>query len=471
MLPEPEKSRMSVESSVPRLSVIGLGKLGSPMAAVFAARGFQVIGLDRDRACVDALNAGRSPVEEPQLQEHIDLGRDRLRATTSIDEAIAGSDVSFVIVPTPSGPDHVFSNAFVLDAVTHMGRAIGRKRGDHLVVITSTVMPGSTGGEIRHALEHSSGRVVGRTVGLCYSPEFIALGSVVHDLLHPDMVLIGECDERYGAQLEAVYALVTESAPAVHRMNFVNAEICKIAVNTFVTTKISYANMLSDFCDHLEGADVDTISRALGADSRIGAKYLKGGVAYGGPCFPRDNKAFAALGRALGVKCDLADATDRINDYQVQRLLGAEQAVGADGALVAVLGLSYKLHTPVLEQSQGMALARALMDEGYRVIVADPLSGRQGAAELGPAVQVAPGFAAAIAAADLVVITTPWPEIRSVSREAFLRPSGTLPIIDPWGLLKGTAIADVTRLILPGRGGWRSMMGRARPLAHSGTAG
>ena len=442
--------------SDPRLSVIGLGKLGSPMAAVFASRGFDVIGVDLNRGFVEALNTGRAPVDEPQLQELIDASRGRLRATDSFEEAVAASDVSFIIVPTPSAADHFFTNAFVVDAVERVGCALKRTQADHLVVVTSTVMPGATGGVIRDALERSSGRTVGKDVGLCYSPEFIALGSVVHDLLHPDMVLIGECSAGYGSRLEEIYRRVTGPGPAVHRMNFVNAEVCKIAVNTFVTTKISYANMLAELCDHLTEADVDVISRALGADTRIGAKYLRGGVAYGGPCFPRDNKAFAALGRSLGVRCDIAEATDAINDHQVQRLFGAVAASVDRRARVAVLGLSYKLHTAVVEKSQGLSLARLLLDEGYRVVVADPLSAGAGRALLGESVDVADTFEQAIASADIAVITTPWPEIRQVPVKAFVRPARRLPVVDPWGLLKDTAIAETAKVISLGRGGWRS---------------
>lgn len=422
------------------------------MAAVFASKGFDVVGLDHNRALVDALNAGKAPVDEPRLQALITASASRLRATVSVEDAILGSDVTFVIVPTPSGPDAFFTNEFVVEAVHRIGSVLASKP-NHLVVITSTVMPGSTGGVIRAALEQTSRRTVGHDVGLCYSPEFIALGSVVSDLLHPDFVLIGECNRVYGDRLESIYRATTESQPRVHRMNFVNAEVCKIAVNTFVTTKISYANMLAELCDRLDGADVDVITSALGADSRIGAKYLKGGVAYGGPCFPRDNRAYAALSRSLGVRCDLAEATDRINDHQVERLFGALDALATPGSCIAVLGLSYKLDTPVIENSQGASLTRVLLDNGFRVIVADPLRTTEALAMFGPGLDVVASLELAVAAADLVVITTPWPAIRGVPAAAFARPEGKLPVIDPWGVLKETDLASGVRLVLLGRGG------------------
>jgi UDPglucose 6-dehydrogenase len=442
---------VSNTGDVSRLSVIGLGKLGSPMAAVFAASGFEVVGVDRAPAFVDALNAGVAPVDEPGLQELLTTHRRRLRATLELEEAVLASDISFIIVPTPSGADHFFVNDYVIAAVRDIGQALRRKPGDHLIVVTSTVMPRSTGGPIRAVLEEASGRTVGIDVGLCYSPEFIALGSVVRDLQYPDMVLIGECDARYGEMLERVYRAVTRSNPRVQRMNFVNAELCKIAVNTFVTTKISYANMLSELCEHLPEADVDVVAEAVGSDSRIGVKYLKGGVAYGGPCFPRDNKAFAALAQSLDVRADIADATDRINDHQVHRLFGAVEATVPRGSRVAVIGLSYKINTSVVEKSQGMALAGLLLSEGYRVLLADPLGAGPARDTLGEGAEIASDFREAVTGADMVVITTPFRELRDLPQDAFARSGASLPVLDPWGVLADTPIATAARVLSPGR--------------------
>jgi UDPglucose 6-dehydrogenase len=449
------------QENFPTLSVIGLGKLGSPMAAVFAAKGYRVVGLDLNPAFVEALNGGRAPVAEPQLQQMIETGRQRLRATTDYGDAVKNSDVSFVIVPTPSGADGFFSNKFVIEAVEAIGRALRNKSGYHLVAVTSTVMPGSTGGEIQRALEQAAGRSVGAELGLCYNPEFIALGSVVNDMLRPDMILIGESDEKAGEILEGIYRRSTESNPHIARMNLVNAELCKISVNTYVTTKISYANMIADMCDHLPGADAAVVTHAVGADSRIGRKYLKGAIGYGGPCFPRDNKAFAALGRRLGVNCDLAEATDGINEHQIQRLLGAIEATAPAGARIAVLGMSYKPMTPVIEESQGVKLAGLLAGMDYRVTIADPMAGPAAKAVLGSAVDLVDSAASAVKAADVVVVTVPWPEFASLGGDAFERADGKLVIIDPWGLYGAAALGANVQLISLGRGDWKSRLKRS----------
>lgn len=440
-----------VLSHQPSLAVVGLGKLGSPMAAVLASKGFEVTGVDLNQVLVDAVNAGRAPVEEPRLQEYVDKGQGRLRATTDIRAAIAASDVTFVIVPTPSGSDMLFTNRHVLAAMADIGVALRGSDRYHLVVVTSTVMPGSTGGPIRLALEQASGRKVGPSLGLCYNPEFIALGTVIHDMLNPDFVLIGESDAKAGDLLAAVQASALDKKAEFRRMSFVNAELTKIAVNTFVTTKISYANMLAEFCDRLPGADVDVVTHAVGADSRIGTRYLRGGVGYGGPCFPRDNKAFAALGRQLGACTDLAEATDTVNVHQVRRIADAVGRVVACAASVAVLGLSYKPMTGVVEESHGVLLARELSRRGYAVRVHDPLGLPNARLLLGNRADYSRTAAEALAGADAAVVMTPWPEYQGAALAGAA--AGLKVVVDPWRVVSAEALPDTVLFLCPGRGG------------------
>src|SRR5262245_55067904 len=169
-----------------KASVIGLGKLGAPMAAMLASRGFPVVGSDQNREFVNAIVAGRAPVDEPNLQDLIDTHRERLSATADTAAAVAQTDITFIIVPTPSDETGRFSNRFVLSAIERVGAGLRKKAGYHVVVVTSTVMPGSMEGEIRASLEAHSGRRIGAEIGLCYNPLFVALGSVVRDLLTPE---------------------------------------------------------------------------------------------------------------------------------------------------------------------------------------------------------------------------------------------------------------------------------------------
>ena len=320
------------------------------------------------------MNEGLAPVEEPGLQELVSSSRDRLSATTDL-EAAADGELTILLVPTPSDERGAFSNAFLLDAIERVGQGLSGRDAYHVVVVASTVMPGSCDAELRPALERASGRRVGDSLGLCYSPEFIALGNVIRDMLEPDMVLIGESDRRAGDTLERLYAGVCENDPPFRRMSLVNAELTKIAVNTYVTMKISYANTLADMCERLPGADVDVVTDALGLDTRIGGKYLRGAIAFGGPCFPRDNKAFAALARELGTEAPLAEATDSVNEAQTSASARIVRSHLEDGDSVGILGLAYKPDTGVVEESPGVALAAALAEAGVREInVFDPVA-------------------------------------------------------------------------------------------------
>ena len=436
-----------------KLSIIGLGKLGAPMSAVMAHKGHTVIGVDINPRHVKAIREGRAPVNEPQLAEMIAANRERLTATENFEEAVLATDVTFIIVPTPSGRDGRFSMEFVLDAAKNVGVALRKKQSWHLVVLSSTVMPGSMGGELLPALCRYSGKRCPEDFGLCYNPEFIALGSVVRDMLRPDMILIGESDARSGAILEELYSGVCENNPPVRRMNYVNAELTKLSVNTFVATKISYANMLAQICETLPEADADVVTAALGCDTRIGAKYLKGALGYGGPCFPRDNVALSALARENGVPALLAEATDGLNRRQVPRLTKMILSRLPVGAAAGILGLSYKPNTEVIEESQGIAIAQALLAAGARVVVYDPAAMENAKQVLSGYVIFADSAEECVRLADVVAITTPWPEFQDLPPAAFQRKSGRLTVLDCWRVLPEHVAGAIEHYLTLGKGG------------------
>lgn len=325
------------------------------MAAALASKGFEVLVCDIDPEKVRAINEGRAPVQETGLQSLIADNQERLRATTSIGEAVRFADVTFVVTATPSAADGRFSLEYILPVCEEIGRELGRPLGKpafHPVVITSTVMPGDTWGRIRETLEKHSRRKCGESFGLAYNPEFIALGSVIHDFLNPDFVLLGASDPLSDARVSSVYERISD-AP-IYRTSIVNAEICKLAINSYITTKISFANMLSRICNDIPGANVDAVTAGMGMDSRIGKKYLKGGVSYGGPCFPRDNRALATLGQSLPL------VIDSFNRAQITWLV--EVVRKTYKGLVTVLGQSYKPGTNVTTESAGALLEEALLE-------------------------------------------------------------------------------------------------------------
>ncbi len=435
-----------------RITVIGLGKLGAVLAAVLAERGYLVVGVDINAASVAALNRGEAPVQEPGLEALIQKNRGRLTASKDCQGAVTSSDVTFIVVPTPSRSDGGFSLQYALQAAEQVGLALRHKTGFHLVVLSSTVLPGATRDSIQPLLEAVSGKQCGRDFGLCYNPEFIALGTVIRDLCNPDLVLIGESDPRSGEILEGIHHRICENTPLIAHMNFVNAELTKLCVNTYVTMKISYANMLAGVCERLPGADVDVVTAAVGTDSRIGSKCLKGGLGYGGPCFPRDNLAFGALARQLDAPALLSEATDRLNRQLSPRLGDQVASLLQAGQTAGILGLSYKPLTNVVEESQGLMLAQDLSKRGIRVVVYDPAAMDNARQVLNGGVIFAPSMEACAAEAHVLVITTPWEQFRNLE-PTHLRRSGEAPVIlDCWRILRQEDFAMTARFLTLGLG-------------------
>lgn len=441
------------------ISIVGLGKLGCPLAACFASRGKQVIGVDLSTRAVEALNNGVALSYEPGLQELLNDSKDNIRATWDFNDAVHSSDVTFVVVPTPSKEDGTFDNRFVIEACRSIGQGIKSKSSYHIVVIVSTVMPGSTDSVIQEALEQSSGKSIGVDFGLCYAPAFVALGSVVQNFLQPDYLLIGQSDSRAGKELEILYRTICQTNPPVMRMNFVNAELVKLANNAFVSTKITFANMLSHICERLPNAHVDTVTSTLGLDSRIGVKFLKGGLGYGGPCLDRDNVALAAMAQGIGVDALLAKATDQANWQEVTKLVELVKLKRGVSTSVGVLGLAYKPNTDVIDASQGVMLVQALVKEGIRVVAYDPAANEEAKRVLSKSVVFADSADQCVRKTDVTVLTTPWKAFKELDPKAFsTNESSNHPklLIDCWRMLDADKYSRVADYLPLGIGPVRS---------------
>lgn len=385
------------------------------MAATFAQRGFQVVGIDVDPEKVLKINQGQAPVEEPLLAKTIAAGQSRLRAATQAREAVA-TDVSFFIPPSPSLPDGSFSNEFLLRAMQSAAQAIrqaGKKH--HLFVCSSTTTPGAMDSVLIPMLEKEIGGVCGRDFGVCYNPEFIALGNVINGLLEPDMVLIGESDSRSGDALEELYKKYNRNTPRIARMSIISAELTKIAVNSFITMKISFTNQLRLIAESLPQANIHTILDAIGSDSRIGKKYLRAGLSFGGPCFPRDNRLLAYTASRLGLSAPLAEATDKVNEATKQSLLETVNRLTKPGDTVAVLGLAYKPDTWIVEESAGLHLAQHLQRHGRKVLVHDYAAQPSNSPSLYEfQILDDPHSLGARADVKVAVLCCPWPQYSSL---------------------------------------------------------
>ena len=436
------KETAQAEGTSARISVFGLGKLGSVLAGCWASRGFRVIGTDLDTHRVDLVKRGIPPVQETKLETVFATAGQRLTATEDAERAVHDSDVTMLVVPTPSLADGRYDSAHILSACDPIGRVLRHKESYHLVVVKSTVFPGASDREIVPTLEAVSGKTCGRDFGYCYNPEFIALGSVVRNLLEPEFLLIGQRDEKAGRLLAELHGRMLGEMPPMPRMTCVNAELAKLALNSYVAMKITFANSVAALCERMPGGDADTVNGALSLDSRVGEKCLRGGLGFGGPCFPRDNRAIARLAEELDVAFPLADATDRGNAQIARRIASRVAEALPPGSVVSVLGLSYKPDTPVVEESQGLWIARWLAEQGFRVRVYDPLAMVEAGLVLGDAVDYAKSVEGCISEADAVIVATPADLFRHLPAER-MRRAGPRVVLDCWGLCDEDALTDV----------------------------
>lgn len=365
-----------------KIAVIGLGKLGLPFALLLAHAGHKVSGLDLSHSRL--LQIKENNLEpEPEVANLVStVDSKNFQVSHEWKTVLADTEISFIVVPTPSDSSGMFTNKYLVEALQEIGKSASILASRHAVCVVSTVMPGSCDNELSEALFGQISRFEDREkISLTYSPEFIALGSIVRNMKFPDLILLGEKDEWAGNLVLNATSSICHNDPFIERMSCASAEITKISINTYVTSKISYANMIAEIADKTTDANKFQILDAIGRDSRIGSKYLRPGLGFGGPCFPRDNRALATYAFNLGVNASMAYATQEINLRQpevwVDRIESKLTSIGA-GKKILLLGMSYKPGSFVVEESQAIAITSRLAERGYAVSAHDPLADLDG---------------------------------------------------------------------------------------------
>jgi nucleotide sugar dehydrogenase len=344
-----------------KIGLIGAGRLGICLALLMENAGYDVLVSDIREDYVDSLNKKIIQTAEPHVTEHLKEATN-IEATTDNKKVIAECDIVFTLVATPSSPDGSYDVSSVWDVVRDFQES-SNVQGKTLVV-GCTTNPGDC--------ERFQDTLRPYGVSVIYNPEFIAQGSIIKDLTHADMVLIGGDNEEVMDYLSEMYKKIQVIKPKISRMSLTAAELVKLAVNCYLTTKISYANMVGEVMT-MAGMEeeIEIVLNAIGNDSRVGTKYLRYGYGFGGPCLPRDNRSFAAFAKKLGLTYNLGETTDNFNYEHSKFLKKYFVEKNKDNRPYYFSYISYKKGTDILTESQQYILCQDLLDAGYIVYIDD----------------------------------------------------------------------------------------------------
>lgn len=408
-----------------KISVIGSGYVGLVTGACFAKLGNDVVLVDIDAERVDMINRGEVPFYEPGLGEILKegLAQGKIEAITDTISSVKWADVVFICVQTPTTPDGSVDITYVRAATKSVGEGLREREdtGYPVVVVKSSVVPGTTEFLVKPILEDLSGKKAGVEFGLAMNPEFLREGAAVKDFLEPDRIVIGALDEKSRNILSSLYSGF--NCPLLHT-NLVTVEMIKYASNAFLATKISFINEIANICESVPGLDVLEVARGIGLDHRVNPQFLNAGVGFGGSCLPKDLKALVAFVEDKGnYEPKLLKSVLEVNDFQPLRLVDlAVRVLGSlSGKRVSVLGLSFKPNTSDMREAPSIKIINRLLELEAEVVAYDPVARETARKELGDRITYAETVEECLKGADCCFIVTEWEQFKNLEPSDFKR--------------------------------------------------
>jgi UDPglucose 6-dehydrogenase len=416
------------------VSIVGMGYVGLCTAATFASRGIRTIGIDIDEERIDHIRKGNAPIHEPQLDTMLkNAVKDKLLEATTDITYVADTDTTFLTVGTPSRLDGSIDLRFLKKAAIDLGDSLWKKGRYHLVVVKSTVVPGTTSNVVQPTLENHAETKVGRSLGLCANPEFLKEGTAINDALHPDKIVIGSKDKKSANQLTRLYRkFYASKLPPVILTSPQAAELVKYASNAFLATKISFINTIANIAQRTPGVDVGTVAKAIGLDPRIGELFLKAGPGYGGSCFHKDLQALITYSKKNGYNPVLFQATEETNEKQATRVVDmAKKLLGSlSDKKIAVLGLAFKKDTDDIREAASLRVISQLKKKGAQVIAYDPMAIPNAKKALSDQIEYAENPHSTLQGTDCAVIMTEWDQFQKLKPQDFRSYMKTPNIVD-----------------------------------------
>ncbi len=432
-----------------KLSVIGTGYVGLTTAVGLSSKGHQVIGVEKRQELLSFISQGKSPIYEEGLEELLRkcLGGKNLSLTSDLERAIVESDISFICVGTPQGEGGQIDLSAIREVSGEVGAALRKKEGRHIVVVKSTVLPGTTISVVGRAIEEKSGKKAGEGFAIAMVPEFLREGSALKDFLEPDRIVIGVEDEKTEKILVELFSK-SFKAPLVV-VNTKTAEMIKYANNAFLALCISFSNEMAQICEKSGQIDAYDVMDAVAKDGRITiygkdgsravpgiAKYLVPGCGFGGSCFPKDLAALSCLAKDMGMPQSLVEKTREVNELQtrlvadsVERILGKVK-----DKPIAVLGVAFKPETDDIRMSPALTIIEGLEKKGAKVRAFDPQALGKMLSQFGERIQCCASAREALSGAEMAVVVTGWKEFKSLLPEDFISAMKTARVFDCRGI-------------------------------------
>ena len=403
-----------------KIAIIGLGFVGLSLTSVLASKGFKVVGIDVDKEKCRNISDGVLPFFEPDLEKTLKKGlKNKLQIESDV-SVVQDCDLIFVTVGTPQNKTGAIDLSIIKKAMKSLGKSIRKTKKQHIILVKSTVVPGTMKDVILPILENNSKKKAGKDFGLISNPEFLQESTAIRDTEFPHAVVLGGYKTKFMKNVEKFFTKLHPKTPIIIT-NHQTAEMIKYANNSFLATKISFINQLSSICQKIPGANIDDIAKTIGLDPRIGKLFLNAGPGYGGSCLPKDMKALIKFAEITGVKPTLLNAVEDVNTKQLEEVISiAKKKLGIlESKKITILGTSFKPNTDDIRDSIAIELIKKFLKRKVKVTVHDPRAIDNTKNEFKKKINYAKSISDAILRSQCVIIMTQWKQYEKLANNDF----------------------------------------------------
>ena len=402
-----------------KIAVIGLGFVGLSLTSVLASRGNNVIGIDVDVEKCKKIRSGISPFFEPDLEKMLRIGLKKKLTISDDFSLVKDCDIIFVAVGTPQKSNGAIELSMIKKAVTSIGRILAKSKKSQIVLIKSTVTPGTMQNIILPILEKRSGKKAGKEFGLISNPEFLQESSAIRNTKFPHVIVLGGYQTKFMKKAKSFFSKLHPNVPIIIT-NHQTAEMIKYANNSFLATKISFINQLANLCQNVPGANIDDIAKTIGFDPRIGKSFLNAGPGYGGSCLPKDMKALINFAGGIGIKPTLLNAVEKTNQKQMEYIIQLiEKILGKiTSKRITILGTAFKPNTDDIRDSTAIELIKKLLKKKAHITVHDPKAIKNTKKVFGGKIDYAKSIADALSKSQCVIIMTHWKQYEKLNNNS-----------------------------------------------------